>query len=174
LGSADANKVNELATDFAVTWELKPLYKAFFRIAQFRNGATDLTRKLLKMPLELIAGFYRSLEITPNDNNWSSTVWIHSEEDQDPLSPPIVKGWLGGTTWINAKSLVSRFEHLGWYGWDLRNLGDAKLPRFLLDGATDFMLAVPRIFAEPMIQQGEPPLARRLQIIIRDPAYHMK
>ncbi len=170
-----SGQVNALAqTLVSNNWELKPLYKAFFKHAEFRAGATDLTRKLLKMPLELIAGFYRSLDITPTNNNWSSTVWINSEEDQDPLSPPNVKGWLGGTTWINAKSLVSRFEHLGWYGWDLRNLGEAKLPQFLMNGYTTFMLAVPRVFAEPTIQSWEPPLARRLQVVIQDPAYHMK
>jgi uncharacterized protein (DUF1800 family) len=170
-----SGQVNGLAQTLVSNgWELQPLYKALFKHAEFKAGATNLTRKLLKMPLELIAGFYRSLDIAPNGGDWSSTVWISGEEDQDPLAPPIVKGWLGGTTWINAKSLISRFEHFGWFGWDLRNLGDAKLPQFLMDGYAQFMLAVPRVFPEPTIQPWEPPLARRLQVIIRDPAYHMK
>lgn len=170
--SGQVNALAQILVD--ANWELKPLYKAFFKHNDFKLGATDATRKLLKMPLELVAGFYRSLEIGPDDNNWGSQVWIHSEQDQDPLAPPIVKGWLGGTTWINAKSLVSRYEHFGWFGWYLRELGDAKLPQFLLQGAAEFMLAVPRIFPEPVIQTWEPPLARRLQLLVRDPAYHMK
>lgn len=173
------NQVNTLAQILVDNnWELKPLYKALFGHSgfggpnDFKTSATDVTRKLLKMPLELVAGFYRSLEIRPD--NWGSLVWIHSEQDQDPLAPPIVKGWLGGTTWINAKSLVSRFEHFGWFGWHLYEMGDAALPQFLRNGYEDFMLAVPRVIDEPTIENWAPPLARRLQFLVRDPAYHMK
>jgi uncharacterized protein (DUF1800 family) len=170
-----SGQINALAQVlYSNNWNLKPLYKALFKHSEFKLGATDLSRKLLKMPLELVAGFYRSLDIPPDNNDWSSLVWIHSEQDQDPLAPPIVKGWLGGTTWINAKSLVSRYEHFGWFGWYLRELGDANLPQYLMTGYTTFMLAVPRVFAEPTIYTWEPPLARRLQVVIQDPAYHMK
>lgn len=176
-----SGQVNTLAqTLVTASWELKPLYRALFKHAEFKAGATDLTRKLLKSPLELLAGFYRSLEITPYNSNqwpgWDDVVWNCSEIDQDPLCPPNVKGWLGGTTWINTKSLVSRHETFGGYGWFLYNLGDEELPQFLLTGYEQFMLAVPRYFAEPVppSQPWEPPVARRLQVIIRDPAYHMK
>ena len=172
--SGNVGTVTTLAQHFAVDFELKPLYKEFFKRAEFRAGATDASLKLLKTPLEHIAGFYRSLRLTPRDGHWDWRVYEAGSEDQDPLAPPNVKGWLGGTSWINAKTLLERFGHDTNYGWDLNSLTDANLPTTLMDGYESFFLAVPRIFAAPTLHSWEQPFATLMRALLRDPAYQMK
>lgn len=159
-------------------WDLPWLYKALFKHTEFKAGATDLSRKLLKMPLELNAGFYRSLGISPmNDGkvNWSVPIWAGSDADQDPLAPPNVKGWLGGTTWINAKTLVSRFNSLVNFGWPLGELHEqGKLPQFIEGDLERFMLASGVTRTNNYMYPWGANLPRYIQSLIRDPAYHMK
>jgi uncharacterized protein (DUF1800 family) len=157
-------------------WDLKTLYKALFKHPEFKN--TDVARKMIKMPIEFIAGFYRSLSLRPKNERWDGLVYASSGEEQDPLSPPIVKGWLGGKTWINAKTLLERYLHMGWWGWDMYSLTDKALPQALSDTSlTEFLHNIPPILPE---STPVPPwwenniLAFRIRELIKDPAYNIK
>jgi uncharacterized protein (DUF1800 family) len=167
----DAAKVDTLATLFYAgggvgAWELKPLLKAFFTDPAFTSSAVYGT--MIKAPLELIGGFYRSLGLAPGGDHWDWRVYDSGGEDQNPLCPPNVKGWLGGTAWVNAKTLVERFGHMTNYGWD----SDELVPPAIQDGYEAFMLAVPRIFPAPA--PGWDGFRTQFRELIKDPAYQMK
>jgi uncharacterized protein (DUF1800 family) len=160
------------ASGGAGAWELKPLLKAFFKSADFTAAANIGT--MLKAPMELIGGFFRSLDLTPN--RWDWKVYDCGGEEQDPLSPPNVRGWLGGTAWINAKTLLERTGHMNGYQWEV---GDA-IPLAIREGYEDFMLArkSDRRFAPPAIPSWMTDPRQQLQLLLRaliqDPAYQMK
>ena len=175
--SSNTANITALATTLyagggASAWELKPLYKALFNHAEFMNSSTS--RKMLKMPLELICGFYRSLGLRPGSERWDYRVYDSGGQDQDPLAPPIVKGWLGGTTWINAKSLLERFENLTNYGWELT---DANLPLNLQDSYVEVLLNTTRVFPGPTLplpSWEKNPFSTLLRSLVKDPAYNIK
>jgi uncharacterized protein (DUF1800 family) len=176
--AANTAAVEQLAAtlygpDDAHRWELKPLYKALLRRNEFKAGITDMSQKLLKTPLELICGFYRSLGLTPKDGHWDWKVYDSGGEDQDPLAPPNVKGWLGGITWINAKTLLERFGHMTNYGWEL---SDSLLPLSVKDGYTDVLLNIPRVLTPEPVPSWETtnPFSWMLRDLVKDPAYNIK
>lgn len=168
------------ASGGAGAWDLKPLLKAFFK----STTATDFTDPanigiMLKNPIELVCGFHRSFGITISASEWEGRAWRTGEEDQNVLCPPNVKGWLGGTTWINAKSLLARYLHLSWSQWEI----DDPTPRVSLAlraGHVDWLLAkasdrtfpasgFPGWMTDPWQQ-----FFQLLREIIQDPAYEMK
>jgi uncharacterized protein (DUF1800 family) len=170
-----STQINELATvlygDPGSRWELKPLYKALFNHAEFKINTA--ARKMLKSPLDLICGFYRSLGLTPKDGHWDWKVYDSGGEDQDPLAAPNVKGWLGGTTWINAKTLLERFGHMTNYGWELK---DSLLPISLMDGYAEILLNTPRVTDVLAVPGWETtnPFSWMVRDLIKDPAYNIK
>lgn len=170
-----SGQVNDLANVLYGTpgnrWELKPLYKALFKHSEFLVNTP--ARKMLKTPIELICGFYRSLGLTPKDSHWDWKVYDAGGEDQDPLAPPNVKGWLGGMTWINAKTLLERFGHMTNYGWELK---DSLLPISLKEGYEDVLLNTPRVTDVIPVPFWETtnPLSWMIRDLIKDPAYNVK
>lgn len=163
-------------------WDLKPLLKAFFK----STTATDFTDPanigiMLKNPIELVCGFHRSFGITISASEWEGRAWRTGEEDQNVLCPPNVKGWLGGTTWINAKSLLARYLHLSWSQWEI----DDPVPRLsmaLKSGHEDLFLAKKSDRVFPADNPANYPwelgtfneFFRLLRDLIQDPAYQMK
>jgi uncharacterized protein (DUF1800 family) len=153
-------------------WNLKPLYRALLEHSAFIAGASDPALKMLKMPLELIGGFYRSLRLTPDGGHWDWKVYDSGSEDQDPLAPPNVKGWLGGSNWINAKTLLDRFLHMTKYGWEVQ---DVELPANLEQGHELLLLATTRIFPAAVPPSWDTnPFSTKLRTLIKDPAYQIK
>lgn len=64
----------------------------------------------IKSPVHLLVGACRQLqlEVEPTPN----LVWFMGAMGQTLLDPPNVKGWPGGTAWLNAGTMAVRF-HLG-------------------------------------------------------------
>lgn len=158
-------------------WDLAPLLKAFFK----STTATDFTDPanigiMLKTPMELICGFYRNFGMTLPASEWEGRAWRSNEEDQNPLCPPNVKGWLGGTTWINAKTLLERYKHLSWSQWEI----GSTVSLALRNGHVDLLLAKPseRVFTAQSIpgwmSNPQDQLSFLLRDLIQDPAYQMK
>jgi uncharacterized protein (DUF1800 family) len=160
-------------------WDLAPLLKAFFKNADFTAAAN--IGGMIKTPMELICGFHRAfaipLPVTPD--GWQGRAWRSSQEDQNPLCPPNVKGWLGGTTWINAKTLLARYLHLSWSQWEIHGL----VPHTALalrDGHVDWLLAKagdrvfpPAAFPNWMTDPWQQ-FDQLLRELVLDPAYQMK
>lgn len=61
---------------------------------------------LVKSPVELIIGTLRSLEMVPK--NIKSLVVTSKRLRQDIFNPPNVKGWNGGTYWLDSNSILLR------------------------------------------------------------------
>ena len=98
---------------------------------------------------------------------------------KDIWCPPLISCWLGGTTWINAKTLLERYLHLSWSQWEI----DDPTPRVSLalrTGHVDWLLAKAsdRVFLpEPFPGWMSDPWQQFFQLlreIIQDPAYQMK
>ena len=110
----DAPAIQALADGFAATWELVPLYRAFFKSAAFKSPSRKGAR--IRSPVELWVGFYRPLGRTP-DRGWEDHLWTFYSLDQDLLDPPNVFGWSGNESWINLKTVTDRAQRLSWMTW---------------------------------------------------------
>lgn len=69
--------------------------------------STRAYRALPKSPLEFAIGTLRYLGIITVPPNLPYQL---TRMGQAPLAPPSVKGWDGGTTWINTSTLLARFN----------------------------------------------------------------
>lgn len=89
-------------------YEIKPLVRALLLSPQFREAGARGT--LVKSPTELIVGTLRTFEIAVQDTR--PLVEAARRLGQDIMDPPNVKGWPGGTAWINSDSLILRRQLL--------------------------------------------------------------
>ncbi len=100
----DAGSIDALAQrirfhDFAMTPVLRELFgsQLFFS----REARTSL----IKSPLDLVLGAYRSLDSHPK---LSTAIPLLAALGQDVFEPPTVKGWDGGRLWISSTSMLQR------------------------------------------------------------------
>ena len=85
-------------------YEIKPLLRAILTHQDFLAPANRGTA--IKSPVVFLVGTARVLELTvPNKR---ILVRAGRALGQDIFDPPNVKGWPGGTTWINASTLLLR------------------------------------------------------------------
>lgn len=62
---------------------------------------------LIKSPIELVIGSYRTLGCAANLSN---TIGVLADLGQDVFEPPSVKGWEGGRQWISSTTLLKRTD----------------------------------------------------------------
>jgi uncharacterized protein (DUF1800 family) len=87
---------------------MKPVLSALFNSPHFwaqRNRGV-----LIKSPVELIVGTIRLFDLPVSEPRRLSR--LGRQLEQDLFDPPNVKGWPGGTRWINTKSLLDRWQLL--------------------------------------------------------------
>jgi uncharacterized protein (DUF1800 family) len=72
--------------------------------------APDNRGTLVKSPVELVVGTLRQLEVAPGSALPFAVA--SSGMGQNLFSPPNVKGWPGGETWINSNTLLARKQFL--------------------------------------------------------------
>ena len=65
---------------------------------------------LVKSPIELVVGTLRQLDINPGTTLTFAVA--AAGMGQNLMSPPNVKGWPGGETWINTTTLLARKQYL--------------------------------------------------------------
>lgn len=88
-------------------YNLKPVLHFIFNHSKFKSLNNHAT--LIKSPIELLVGFSRQLEIPVKSiNNLPIKLKLLK---QNIFNPPNVKGWPGGTEWINGNLLLKR-QHL--------------------------------------------------------------
>lgn len=89
----------------ALNWEIRPLLKELFLSSWFYSG--DVYRSKIKSPVELCVGAAKTLGGKVNDTFLRDQ---SAKMGQTLLYPPNVKGWDGQEAWINANTVLVRFN----------------------------------------------------------------
>ena len=84
-------------------------------------------RQRVKGPVELSAGLLRELEVPRPDVRLLALALACERQGQDLFHPPNVKGWDGGTAWLNSTAVVERGNWCNDVIWGNAGLG---LPPF--------------------------------------------
>ena len=101
----DSAEVRRLAAVFREAgYEVKPLLKAMLTSDAF--WAAGNRASLVKSPVDIVIGTLRTFEIRPMDMR--PAAFAVAALGQNLFTPPNVKGWPGGETWINAATLLGR------------------------------------------------------------------
>ena len=105
----DPAEVARLAVAFRQGgYEIKPLMRAIFMSAAFRNPANR--GALIKSPVDLIVGTVHLLGLPVPEK--TGLVRMLQGLGQVPFDPPNVKGWAGGENWISTYTLLLRQQFL--------------------------------------------------------------
>jgi len=94
--------------------EIEPLLNAMFLTDAF--WAVENRGRLVKSPVELIAGTLRSLG-TPVENS-TGLAWLSYDMGQALFFPPNVGGWPEGAAWINDASVTARATTLSYFAFE--------------------------------------------------------
>jgi uncharacterized protein (DUF1800 family) len=102
----DVSLVNALATKFRQAhYELKPLLRTIFSSEEFYSDrAKDAA---IKSPVQYLVQARRSVGVYVPEGR--ALINIYRRLGQVPFYPPNVKGWDGGTSWINTGTLTYRY-----------------------------------------------------------------
>lgn len=162
----DEKEITRMAAVFRNSgYEIKPLLRELLLSKAFRKPSSY--GSLIKSPVELLVGSVRVLDIPVQD----STRLARAGRllGQDLFNPPNVKGWQGGTAWIDSATLLNR------------QMVIAKITR--APGVQQAMLAIPRTAplaklllpvpaTETLPDTLEAP--QRVSALLHDPAYQLK
>jgi hypothetical protein len=175
-GTRDAGTITSWASTFrggSKDYDVKRVLKAIFKHAKFT--AAGERGNMARSPLDLHIGIFRSIGVEPND--YSSHHWQAGEEDQRALYPPNVRGWIGGLTWMNAKTLLTRLKHLGWLGWEFYNSNNQKVPLRLQPILETLWFATPvfnTAYVDDAVSVTWDPKGERIRRLLKDPSLHCK
>lgn len=101
----DPAEVRRIADAFrASNYEIRVALRELFRSPAFWSA--DSRGTLVKSPADLVIGTVRQLELTQADP--LSLAMVMANLGQNLFAPPNVKGWPGGTKWINSGTLLAR------------------------------------------------------------------
>ncbi len=104
-------EVQRLADIFRQSdYDIAVLMKNLLLSEDFWNKENRIN--MIKSPVELIASFLKSTEITPRKKEYKFLIKTGRNLGQDIFNPPNVKGWLGNKSWIDSTSLVNRKEFI--------------------------------------------------------------
>ena len=81
-----------------------PALRELLNSAEF--WAPNSRAAMVKSPVDLVVGTIRQLEIEPVDP--MALAFTMAGLGQNLFAPPNVKGWPGGTKWINSSTLLAR------------------------------------------------------------------
>ena len=98
-GLIDALAQRIRAHDFAMAPVLRELFGSQLFFCPAARTA------LIKSPLDLVLGAYRSLDSHPK---LTTAIPLLASLGQDVFEPPTVKGWDGGRLWISSASMLQR------------------------------------------------------------------
>lgn len=101
----DPDEIERLARLFRERdYELRPVVRELLLSPHFRAEANRGV--LIKSPADLLAGTVRTFAIPIGDGR--PLVAYSRQLGQDLFDPPNVKGWPGGTDWIDSNTLIAR------------------------------------------------------------------
>ncbi len=67
-------------------------------------------RHRIKSPVEYTVGLLRDLEIPRSKVNLMAAATACTRQGQELFAPPSVKGWEGGSSWINSSTILERLN----------------------------------------------------------------
>jgi uncharacterized protein (DUF1800 family) len=101
----DPREVQRLARRFKDGgYEIKPLLRELLLSPAFH--ARENRGSLIKSPADLVVGTLHQFEVSVPDA--LPFVFLMNQLGQNLFSPPNVKGWPGGESWINSTTLLAR------------------------------------------------------------------
>ena len=137
----DPAAVKRIAAKFRTSgYEIKVLLSELLLAPQF--WAAENRGRLVRAPVELIVGTLRQFDLPQPDNRILAL--LGRALGQEVFNPPNVKGWPGGTAWINANTFLIRQQVL----------------RRVMAGAVP---GSERQTAEGEMMPGQPPATRQQQ-----------
>jgi len=99
--------VEALASDLRRhNYEIRPLLKQLFRSKVFYSAKAVGTQ--IKSPVQFVVNLAHDLNLA--DPPYSAMARAAAELGQDLFFPPNVAGWEGGRAWINANTLLTRYN----------------------------------------------------------------
>jgi uncharacterized protein (DUF1800 family) len=165
------------------------LVGVILRSRQFYSKAAY--RRVFKSPVEFSAGLVRALEVPRSNLRLPALAEMCGAQGQDLFYPPNVKGWDGGSRWINVAALLARSNWVADVVWGA--LGSATKPRDpsawakacgiapdkTVDGLIELLMqgdldGEARALVRKTGQDGKPDSLRKaLQLILHSPEYHL-
>lgn len=118
-------------------YELRPLLLSILTSRAFYCDAAIGTQ--IKSPIYLVTSTVRALGIDVESRRRGGLLQGLEQMGQLPMSPPNVKGWPGGRTWINTSTLFVRYNTAVSYVGKL-NPGDLRWQDFDAAGLVDHWL----------------------------------
>jgi uncharacterized protein (DUF1800 family) len=88
------------------TYDVAHVVGVILRSRHFYAAANR--RQRIKGPVELSAGLLRALEVPRADVRLLALALACERQGQDLFHPPNVKGWDGGTTWLDSAAVLAR------------------------------------------------------------------
>lgn len=177
---ADPATLSELAKVFRTNdYQIKSLLRAILTSEAFlsqTNRGTDI-----KSPVVFLVGTARFLELPVQDKR----ILVRGGRalGQDIFDPPNVKGWSGGTSWINASTLLLRQQiisrllrgkEMGKKNMSMVAMRDGILPDDLQHTSavelSRLMLPIPPI--QPLPDNASAEVA--IEQLLQDPAYQLR
>ncbi|MCB2153862.1 DUF1800 domain-containing protein [bacterium] len=123
----DEKLIEELSIAFrASKYELRPLMRTIFRSQEFYSAKAIGSQ--IKSPAQFVVMLVEQLNIQPRRGRLLTLAMAAME--QNLFYPPNVKGWPGGRHWINANTILVRYNAAG---YAVTGQAPDAAPRQLLD-----------------------------------------
>lgn len=103
VSKEDEKEIARLSSIFYQDWNISRLLRGILMSKAFWDDAGRMT----KFPLELVVGGGRLL---PGMVPSKSVPGLVKRMEQDIFDPPNVKGWSGGSDWINSRTYIERVK----------------------------------------------------------------
>jgi uncharacterized protein (DUF1800 family) len=146
-------------------FQIAPIVALILRSNHFYSGAA--IRQRVKSPVEWSAGLVRMLEIPKSALNPLALAATCEAQGQELFTPPNVKGWVGGSVWINSGTLLERTNWAADLVWGRAENGIA--PFDPLAWAAQYKLSadsVPQAFLDLLLQDDLSPEGRRIVLAV--------
>jgi len=154
-------------------YDIRRLVKTALNHPAFTAPAARGT--MIRSPIELHAAIFRASGVETTD--YIGRYYQASSEDQALLNPPNVRGWVGGLTWISAKSLIQRRTHMGWTGWEFANSNKQRIPTRIQAALQTMWFVVPPVQTAYIAASSTvtwDPASERIRRLLFDPALNLK
>ncbi len=106
-------------------YSIRHVVEVVLRSRHFYDRAARFQR--IRCPVEFSAGLLRSLEVPRSDVRVLALAVACDRQGQELFSPPNVRGWVGGRTWLNSTTVLERGNWCNDVIWGNPDLG---IPRY--------------------------------------------
>ncbi|WP_010179960.1 DUF1800 domain-containing protein [Aquimarina agarilytica] len=149
--------IKELATDFAVDFEIEPLLRKLFKSEHFFDDEAIGT--IIKSPYDINLNFLKVLSRSLDDDKKLQMYWQTGAAGQSFFQPVDVAGWQGDFDWINTSTLTARWQFndsLTWQIWNKETGNREKFRAFAkeVSGGSNDVYKVVRNIVDTLLPKG--------------------